>query len=505
MKPITHAAMPIVGMLLVGLPWLNPFASGPSPAIHQYLFAWASLALAVLLAAFSGHTLKQDSIVAGGWLAAALASSVIAVLQFGGLGEAWMPWVNAAQTGEAFANLRQRNQFASLTNIGLLALLWIRPSADSVRTWQFVIAISIGAGNACSSSRTGLLQLLTLFVVCWCFAAWRTPMRQRLVVAAVLGYSLATLVLPILFGKGFATFGLLARFDESAACASRWVLWRNVIHLIELRPLTGWGWGELDYAHFVTPYTGIRFCEILDNAHNLPLHLAVELGLPFALTVCGLAIGLVWRSRPWLEQDPGRQMAWGVLAVILLHSFLEYPLWYGPFQVAVVLCVILLARTRQAPAQNLAPISCSTGDLRKTNGPFGPRAKFALRTFAFVVIIASAYAGWDYHRISQIYRNPADRSPAYRHNTLEKIRSSWLFRDQVQYAELVVTPVTLENAATMNELAHRVMHFSPESKVVEKLIQSARALGRNNEANFFVARYAAAYPEAFHRWTQLQY
>ena len=28
----------------------------------------------------------------------------------------------------------------------------------------------------------------------------------------------------------------------------------------------------MDYAHFVTLYPGERFCDILDNAHNLPLH-----------------------------------------------------------------------------------------------------------------------------------------------------------------------------------------------------------------------------------------
>ena len=45
-------------------------------------------------------------------------------------------------------------------------------------------------------------------------------------------------------------------------------------------PWLGWGWGELDYAHYATLYDGPRFCDILDNAHNLPLHLAVELGIP---------------------------------------------------------------------------------------------------------------------------------------------------------------------------------------------------------------------------------
>jgi len=104
----------------------------------------------------------------------------------------------------------------------------------------------------------------------------------------------------------------------------------------------GWGWGELDYAHFITLYPGARFCEILDNAHNLPLHLAVELGMPLTLAFFGAVVWWVMRARPWAETDASRQLAWVVLLLIGVHSLLEYPLWYGPFQLAVVLCLLML-------------------------------------------------------------------------------------------------------------------------------------------------------------------
>ncbi|WP_258305060.1 O-antigen ligase family protein, partial [Escherichia coli] len=71
--------------------------------------------------------------------------------------------------------------------------------------------------------------------------------------------------------------------DGSQTCVGRATLWSNVLELIAQRPWAGWGWGELDYAHYIHPFAGERFCVLLDNAHNLPLHLAVELGLPAAL------------------------------------------------------------------------------------------------------------------------------------------------------------------------------------------------------------------------------
>ena len=57
------------------------------------------------------------------WLLAALVSSLLAILQYLNMARELAPWVNQPQMGDAFANLRQRNQFASLTSIGLVALL----------------------------------------------------------------------------------------------------------------------------------------------------------------------------------------------------------------------------------------------------------------------------------------------------------------------------------------------------------------------------------------------
>ena len=49
-------------------------------------------------------------------------------------------------------------------------------------------------------------------------------------------------------------------------------------------------------------------------------------------------------------------------------------------------------------------------------------------------------------------------------------------------------------------MAHGLLHFSPEARVVEKLIDSAVLLGRHDEARFYVARYRVAYPAEYERW-----
>jgi hypothetical protein len=267
-------------------------------------------------------------------------------------------------------------------------------------------------------------------------------------------------------------------------CSSRAVLWSNVLHLIGQHPWRGWGWGELDFAHFATLYVGDRFCDILDNAHNLPLHLAVELGLPAALVACGGLLWAVARAKPWSEADPARQMAWAVLAVIGVHSLLEYPLWYGPFQVAFGLCLGLVWAAKpglEVPAPTR-------------------RAQAARIALAIGVAAACAYAAWDYHRVSQIYLPPEARVPAMRDDPLPQIRQSWLFRNQARFAELTITPLSGENAAWTYENARALLHYSPEPRVIEKLIESATALGREDEMLLDMARFRAAFPQAYDKW-----
>jgi len=310
---------------------------------------------------------------------------------------------------------------------------------------------------------------------------------------AVLAYIVASFALPLLAGLDPLTSGAWARLRSGdALCSSRLTLWRNVLYLIEQKPWFGWGWGELDYAHFITLYPGPRFCDILDNAHNLPLHLAVELGVPVALLVCGVGVGLVWLARPWCEPDAARQMAWGVLAVILLHSLLEYPLWYGPFQMAAALSVWLLW---WLPTAGSAPRSYKL---------FSPLAQYSKALAAILSIALCGFAAWNYHLASQIYLSPEERDAAYQDSTLEKIRNVWFFADQVRFADLTTATLDASSAPRLHALALEMLHFSPELRVVELVLDSAGLLGHTDALQFYAARMAAAFPKDHTLWLARQ-
>ncbi|MDR7307307.1 Wzy polymerase domain-containing protein [Rhodoferax saidenbachensis] len=495
--PSAHRTALTPWALLVGLstvlPWINPFTWGPNPAMVQTLLSGLCAAVLLCCGAWGQPSARALAhAVAGAWLLAALLSAVAGLLQYFGLADVrTAPWINAADLGQAYANLRQRNQFASLTSLGLLALLYLageHAGAGHRRLRLGAIALALvwlALGNAASGSRTGALQwvLIVALSLLWERNGQRATLRWS---ALALGlYLTAALLLPNIsassghLGDG-PSLGVLERFQENSGCADRTVLWRNVVELIAQKPWLGWGWGGLKFAHFIHPYPGDRFCEILDNAHNLPLHLAVELGLPAAVLLCAAVLGAVAWAKPWRETQTARQLAWAGLAIIGLHSLLEYPLWYGPFQLAVGLCLWLLWATRRAPA------------------PAHPMRAATVTALAACALPLLAYAGWDYARVSQLFLPPTLRAEAYREDTLEKVRGSWLFRNEVLFAEVTTTPPTPENAAALYAGALETLRFSPEPKVIAALLESARMLGHENAITQRIrAQALAVYPNEF--------
>ncbi|MBX3659988.1 MAG: O-antigen ligase C-terminal domain-containing protein [Ramlibacter sp.] len=476
----------------VALPWLLPFAPGPSPSAFQWL---ASAFCAVVLVCVVAKAHREGppaemfwrELVLTGWMVAAVAGSVIALVQYFGLAGHFSPIFAVTEPGLAYGNLRQRNQMATLTVIGL-AIVWGRGSHNVTRPGQYIAIVVLAAANAATTSRTGFTLLLMLTLLSF---VWTTPTKPvRACFASWAAYTLSSMLLPTILAihSDSSAANVWWRLSASSGCSSRTILWSNVLALISERPWLGGGWGELAYAHYSTPYNGPRFCEILDNAHNLPLHLAVELGIPFACVVCALTLWFVLRRKPWRDKDIERQTGWTVLAAIAIHSLVEYPLWYGPFQLTFILAFLMVCRPAGKP-------------LHITGGLISRPWRLVIASAA---LIGLTYVSWDYYRVTQIYLPREMRAEKYRDDTLAKVQDSWIFRRQVQFAELATTPLTRANAAHIAALAEQLLHFSPEPRVAEKLIESLVMLGRDNEAVRQMARFREAFPKEYANWSKQQ-
>jgi O-antigen ligase len=551
-------------VLCIAMPWLNPFASSPSTAVIPLLVSWmlaacallavvelplvktrwtltervvcavllawlaasllwvpqvvdraltaglvASLMCVWLMAAVGRRAAVDEALVRWmvlGLLAAAVISAMLGILQYLGLARELSPWVNQPLKGDAFANLRQRNQFASLTSLGLVAVLgWVaaqsRAQAMSRLSWALacVLLNVLAAGVACSVSRTGAMQwvLVGVLMGAWSWRSARHNFRRGkglvwLSFAAPVLVVMWSVLMPWLALQTTGEWGasmilrVTGQAQDYAACGGRRVLWANVLALIAQHPWLGWGWGETDYAHFMTGYSSLRFCDMLDNAHDFPLHLALEFGAPFALAVMTMVAAWVLRRTPLREQRAWRMMAWCMLLVLGLHSLLEYPLWYGPFQMTLGIVIGLL----WAPM----PLNCAAVSQEEAKGQGKNQVEAHVEAqegpmlVAAILFIGCLYAAWDFNRVGQIYRQAVSRDAAYRDNPLHHAKQSWLFKNQADFAELTTQTVTAENAADLYPQAVRLMHYSPEARVVQRVIDSGKLLGNEEEAQALTER-----------------
>lgn len=513
----------------IALAWLSPFASGPTPVLQSWLAAavagaallafapaamprsaaWLALpallgwiavrggvnpmgawtaasfllfAAAASVAAAGARDARCVRWMVGAVIAAACVNAAVGLLQYFGASAAFHPFANIAGPGDAFGNLRQRNQFATLMAIGSAGLIALT-QASRPRAWAAAAVLLLAAGNAASLSRTGAVGLA--FAISLSAIAPSPARRSRMLLGAIaaLGYLVAALALPVLLeaSQGVGARNMLTRVEAVAACSGRRVLWDNVIELIARRPWAGWGWGELDFAHYAHAYSSMRFCDILDNAHNLPLHIAVELGVPAVLLLAAVVLVLVRKAWRADAGQPGAQFAWGVLGLVGLHSMVEYPLWYGPFQFVSGMAVGLLAGALGGPVKLLPP---------------GLRC-----VLAAVCAAALGYTAWDYQRASQVYRAPEERLAVYRDDALAHAQRSWLFADQAAFAELTTTPLSRATAQRQYQQAASLIHYSPEPRVAEKLVEAATMVGREDEAVFHLSRYRDVFPAEYRAWS----
>lgn len=446
---------------------------------------------------------QQQSLMHGLWwgvfLAAAL-NSLICLLQYQGwISSGLSPWLHPGNSQRVFGNLRQPNQMASLSAIGFALLALYAPryacanqGATAWRVGKILLALALLAllAFACAAtrSRTGLLQWLGVWaaLLFWCWRGrsnGKGPMYWA--TAGLLLYGLCAWALAqdaAVPGAAVQLQGSAWARLEDAGQDVRAVLWRNMLQVAAQQPSLGWGWGNLGWGLLNTPVQGEIFSVSVDNAHNLPLHLAVELGWPLALLFCVLLLAWVLRRQPWRAAQPEQQAAWLMLAVLGLHSLLEYPLWYAPFLLTAALAVGVLA----AQTQGL------------DRGAVQAQSRWPLILGLGALALSLMFA-WDWVRTVQVYLQPQQRSDIFtaQADWVEaNSRSRW-FAPYAEFALMGITPLEPDNAAEELARAQRLLHYSTEARVLRRAQEAAALLGD--------ADLAAHYEQlSRRRWPQLE-
>ena len=486
--------------LIVLVPWINPFVLSPDRDLVSLIASWAFFLISILIKIqFQDREKAVENYIylcAIAWLAAAIINGTTGYFQYFEATDWSQGWIFKAPKGEISSNLRQSNHFATLLNIGLLSLGWLVQQKIKLKmkisVWQKMLALSIfifllGA-IFISSSRLGILEFSCLAFIYFLYNK-NISIKNKFLILVLLAFSFfaAGVFLSTIKNVDFFENTLFKKFrTEGTYCDNRFILWNNVTYLISQKPWTGWGWSELAYAHFITDYPSQRFCAILTNAHNLPLHLAVTLGIPVsALLLVALSV-LVWNARPWKDTDSSRQFAWLVIFILFIHSLLEYPLWYGYFQVMCVISIWILSKNYFISVFSLNAV------------------KIIPTTVCSFGLLLCCHVAWDYNRARQIYLIPSEQMLFYRQDTLEKAKKTVYFSNYVKFAELMISS---SNSSTYPEkiskdhaLALDLLHFSPEPRVLVVVVESTFALGLQDQFKFYSSRFKTVQPVQYHAW-----
>ncbi|TAG71639.1 MAG: hypothetical protein EAZ24_13000, partial [Burkholderiales bacterium] len=259
---------------------------------------------------------------------------------------------------------------------------------------------------------------------------------------------------------------------RALSVAQRITLWNNVVALISSQPWLGVGYGQLSFAWMLTPLNP-RASDLFDHAHNAPLHLAVELGIPLA---AALMVALVWivgyaslRSRaPW------RIAALMMLLAAATQSLFEYPLWFAFFAIpSVVVLALLCASASRATADAGAQKTNTRVQSAPETIRRGPLAVALMLCAGGLLIALWALNG--YRAVSEIYASARDPQVALaRAETASKHAIYGHYGDYAQIMLLGDTaPLTLFSRPIRATLDDRLL--TAWARAYERANDTARA------------------------------
>lgn len=324
--------------------WLLPtpyLSERVVPVLYLLGAAFSAWSLSRAKEALGAEGLMQG--LAWGLLAGALFNSGVGLSQL----------IDLFQNGWRliYGNIGQKNMYGHYLAWGLAATAWLA-SERKLPTWAFcLVAVWLTLSMAWSSSRSVFLYALAWLPMAG-FVIWRGREQTRrlgwfLAAAAVLILAMqfvAPIINSALQSLLHASNDAPTGVDRLASNGSRRLVeWTKAWLVFKSHPLLGVGWGAFAVNSVILQvlpeFANVQESVLFTHAHNSVLNLMAETGIPGATAVVG---GIFWMYAGLLRrwQNPIVLVATAMVTVSVLHSLVEYPLWYfhlfGPFALMLV-------------------------------------------------------------------------------------------------------------------------------------------------------------------------
>lgn len=273
--------------------------------------------------------------------------------------------VTVKTSSAVYGNIAQPNHFANYIALGLasVGLLYIRLS---LRAWQTMLLVTPLLFVLVLSGSRG--AWLYLFFMAGMTYLWQRRDKSflpllRYVLLLLLGFALMQFVvqIPWLAGASGKITSVERMFAEAGTGSIRLYLWKESLLIFSQFPLLGAGFGQFAWQHFQWggELQNITITGLYNNAHNLVMQLAAETGLAGLSILFGTLGVWLWQS---CHEHRTIYQWWGyvVLAVLGVHSLLEYPLWYAYFiGIAAFALGMMESKTYRLELRNLGRLSVS--------------------------------------------------------------------------------------------------------------------------------------------------
>lgn len=409
-----------------------------------------------------------------GVVLAGAASAVIGVLQV--FAPSWVDGTYLAVShvpGRAVGNLHQPNLCSSLLVWAIVAAAALAEMGSMPKRIAFAIVALLVLAIELTGSRTGLAEIFVLAAWGWLDKRLSRSVRGLLMSVPLMfvGWLLVAGIAGHVSGSSAVGVGGRSLEDVAghASPNTRWNIWTTSVELLAQQPWLGVGFGEFNPAWSLTPFHD-RPSAHFDHAHNLVLQLVVELGLPLGLLVTFLLGAALWHGwRRSMAAEGARGIAarsmWVFVLTILMHSMVEYPLWY----------VWFLLPTAFAWGFTLG-VGPSAG------GPPDRVRPSRAWLLGVLLIVGGVKASLDYIRVTEIYRTVPDLNAAARQ--LARGQRSLFFAHYADYVAATAIPVMPTQALGIKRSVHCLL----DARLMIAWAQALAAGGEVDKARFIAAR-----------------
>lgn len=447
------------------------YAEAGLSALLYLLWAMLLMAAAATLRDRLGLDEVADHLAA--WIVVgALMNAVAALAAYQGLRSPLLMPLDGRQA--IYGNLAQTNQFCHHLWLGIASTLYLS-ARGRLPAWAWAAACAILVPAAAfSGSRAGMLYAVAVAAIAF---HWRGLGSPRRALAVAVAYIACANLLPLLAGMAQTPVDRIAA-DVAAGGGIRPILFRIGWDMFLRAPLLGLGFGSYPRESFRYGLDLPAWNGHGEHAHNLLAQLLGEMGI---LAAAGLCLALAYWGRGLARRRETPAAAWlaALAAVALIHSMVEYPLWYAHF--LGVFAVVL-----------------ALGDER-TRG-----LRLGRTTIAAPVALGAVIAGLllqDYlalQRLSRPVVAPALSLPAKlqeRSAAMLELRGNSLLKPYVDTAFLATAMPTAEALEAKATLCRHNLGFRPTTPAVFNCALIYELAGRHEEAGQLWRQARRASPE----------